>query len=127
MRTLNSRCAYTQLQMGVLHRDIKPDNFLLSEAGAGAKVKLADFGLSCFYTRGLPEKETLGSPYYMAPEMVKKEGYGPAADVWSCGVVLFQCLSRDLPFKVRGRQRTRGVRRARASNQKQFFHFPLPR
>ena len=90
-------------QMGVLHRDIKPANFLMSSSGPGAIVKLADFGLSCFYRRGVPEKEPLGSPFYMAPEMVTrtKEGYGPAADIWSCGVCLFQFLSRDLPYKVR--------------------------
>ena len=88
--------------MGVLHRDLKPANFLMSSVGAGATVKLADFGLSCFYNRGEPEKEPVGSPFYMAPEMLGKAGYGPAADVWSCGVVLFQCLSRDLPYKVRG-------------------------
>ena len=46
--------------MGALHRDIKPDNFLLSSPGPDGIVKLADFGLSCFYRRGLPLKEAVG-------------------------------------------------------------------
>ena len=46
--------------MGTLHRDIKPDNFLLSSFGAGGVVKLADFGLSCFYRRGELQKEAVG-------------------------------------------------------------------
>ena len=90
-------------QMGVLHRDIKPENFLMSSVKPGATVKLADFGLSCFYNRGEPERELVGSPFYVAPELLGKEGYGPAADVWSCGVILFHFLSRELPFKVRAR------------------------
>ena len=89
-----------RFQMGVLHRDIKPENFLLSGSGHGAIVKLADFGMACFYRRGIPEKEAVGSPFYMAPEMVTRGsgGYGPAADVWSCGVILYRFLSATLPF-----------------------------
>ena len=86
--------------MGVLHRDIKPDNFLLSEIGTTSTVKLADFGLSTFFRRGELEKEAVGSPYYMAPEMVVRgsPGYGPEADIWSCGVCLYTFLSGRLPF-----------------------------
>ena len=50
--------------MGVLHRDLKPDNFLLSDRSPNATVKLADFGLSTFFKRGEPEREAIGSPYY---------------------------------------------------------------
>ena len=87
--------------MGVLHRDIKPDNFLLSEIGAASTVKLADFGLSTFFRRGELEKEAVGSPFYMAPEMIVRgsPGYGPEADIWSCGVCLYKFLSGGhLPF-----------------------------
>ena len=77
--------------MGVLHRDIKPENFLLSRSGPDAYLKLADFGLSCFFRHGVPKKEIVGSPYFMAPEIAalkfrrSTEGYGNAADIWSCG------------------------------------------
>ena len=86
--------------MGILHRDIKPENFLLTKVGAASTVKLADFGLSTFFTRGKLEKEAVGSPYYMAPEMVVRgsPGYGPEADIWSCGVCLYKFLSGRLPF-----------------------------
>ena len=62
--------------MGVLHRDVKPENFLLSDRTPAAVVKMADFGLSTFFRRGEPEKEAVGSPFYMAPEMLTKHGYG---------------------------------------------------
>ena len=88
-------------QLGVLHRDIKPENFLLSNSSHRAVLKLADFGLSCFYRRGVPEREAVGSPFYMAPEMVTRggDGYGPGADTWSCGVILYLLLTGKVPFR----------------------------
>lgn len=87
--------------MGVLHRDVKPENFMLSAPGRDATVKLADFGLACFTRRGEMHHELVGSPYFMAPETLnRRTGYGAPADLWSAGVCLFQLLSGgDHPFR----------------------------
>ena len=52
--------------MGVLHRDVKPENFLLNGRGPSASIKLSDFGLSCFFRPGEPEMEAVGSPYFVS-------------------------------------------------------------
>ncbi|KAG2490026.1 hypothetical protein HYH03_011491 [Edaphochlamys debaryana] len=83
--------------MGVVHRDIKPENFLLSSKDDLAHIKLTDFGLSTFYQEGQVFNELLGSPYYIAPEVIKQK-YGKEADVWSCGVMLYIMLCGEAPF-----------------------------
>ena len=88
-------------RMGVIHRDIKPDNFLLTSAGnsRGNLVKLTDFGLATFCIPGEKVFTSVGSPFYMAPEVIRNIGYGPEADTWSCGICLFQMLSNGrYPF-----------------------------
>ncbi|KAJ6764037.1 CALCIUM-DEPENDENT PROTEIN KINASE 11, partial [Salix purpurea] len=83
--------------LGVMHRDLKPENFLFDKPGDDAKLKTTDFGLSVFYKPGQYFYDVVGSPYYVAPEVLLKY-YGPQADVWSAGVILYILLSGVPPF-----------------------------
>jgi calcium-dependent protein kinase len=83
--------------LGIAHRDIKPDNFLLTQPGPGGVLKAADFGLSQFFRPGRNFKSLVGSAYYVAPEVLARD-YGPKADIWSLGVCLHILLSGEPPF-----------------------------
>jgi calcium-dependent protein kinase len=83
--------------MNVVHRDLKPENFLLSEKGAKGVLKATDFGLSRFFVEGRPLNEIVGSPFYVAPEVLQKK-YSKEADIWSCGVILYILLCGWPPF-----------------------------
>ncbi|KAM7521256.1 hypothetical protein LguiB_020218 [Lonicera macranthoides] len=83
--------------MGVLHRDLKPENFLLVSKDEDSPLKATDFGLSVFIEEGKVYKEIVGSAYYVAPEVLKRN-YGKEIDVWSAGVILYILLSGVPPF-----------------------------
>ncbi|KAL8143703.1 hypothetical protein V2J09_016735 [Rumex salicifolius] len=83
--------------LGVMHRDLKPENFLLVNKDDDFSLKAIDFGLSVFFKPGQTFTEVVGSPYYVAPEVLKKN-YGPEADVWTAGVILYILLSGVPPF-----------------------------
>ncbi|KAF6174514.1 hypothetical protein GIB67_004708 [Kingdonia uniflora] len=82
---------------GVMHRDLKPENFLFANKKENAALKAIDFGLSVFFQPGERFSEIVGSPYYMAPEVLKRN-YGPEVDIWSAGVILYILLCGVPPF-----------------------------
>ncbi|KAI0452128.1 hypothetical protein F5B21DRAFT_484697 [Xylaria acuta] len=81
---------------GVIHRDIKGANILTTKDG---KVKLADFGVSTSTLAG-PDKEAqvVGTPYWMAPEIIELSGATPASDIWSLGCTVIELLSGRPPY-----------------------------
>ncbi|KAF9662658.1 hypothetical protein SADUNF_Sadunf18G0077100 [Salix dunnii] len=84
---------------GVYHRDLKPENLLLDGKG---NLKVSDFGLCALHKTASMLTTTCGSPFYIAPELIARKSYeGAAADIWSCGVILFELLSGYLPFDER--------------------------
>ncbi|XP_042399774.1 calcium-dependent protein kinase 26-like [Zingiber officinale] len=82
---------------GVVHRDLKPENILLATKSLSSPIKLADFGLATYIQPGQTLSGTVGSPFYIAPEVLAG-GYNEAADVWSAGVILYILLSGMPPF-----------------------------
>jgi len=80
---------------GVIHRDLKPENVLLDENG---HVHLADFGLSRRVGRHGRSGSFVGTPFYVAPEILTTREYGAAVDWWSYGVLLFNLLTGEVPF-----------------------------
>ncbi len=86
---------------GIVHRDVKPENVLVSRDG---RVKVADFGLAV--AQDVQQRLTrtgtmLGTPAYMPPEMLrgKKDDQGAASDVWALGVLLYRALTGRMPFE----------------------------
>ncbi|KAK9673638.1 hypothetical protein RND81_12G180400 [Saponaria officinalis] len=108
---------------GVMHRDLKPENFLFANKKENSSLKAIDFGLSVFFTPGERFAEIVGSPYYMAPEVLKRN-YGPEVDVWSAGVILYILLCGVPPFWAETEQ---GVAQAIIRSVVDFKRDPWPK
>ena len=81
---------------GIMHRNLKPENFFLSEKGLKqATLKIGEFALAC---QDKTSTVVAGTPCYIAPEIVSCQTYDKRCDLWSLGVILFLLLSGELPF-----------------------------
>lgn len=96
MFQLLSAVAYCHERL-VIHRDLKPENILLEENEGSLKIKVADFGSSCFIDPQKHLSGCFGSAYYVAPEVLMDE-YNEKCDIWSLGVIMFILLTGQPPY-----------------------------
>ena len=98
IRQLLSAITYCHSR-GVVHRDLKPENILIDSVTRSGKIniKVIDFGAALFIPPDAHISEMLGTPYYIAPEVLLGK-YDEKCDIWSIGVILYILLSGTAPF-----------------------------
>ena len=82
---------------GIVHRDLKLENFLFRDGDANSDLVMIDFGLSKHFTFGEVHSEAVGTPYTVAPEVIRGR-YNERCDVWAIGVITYLLLSGEPPF-----------------------------
>lgn len=91
-------------RMGVAHRDLKPENILVEKDPRMQDIKqifVSDFGLSKVLRPRELIMQQVGTPAYVAPEVLSSKGYGQEVDMWSAGVIFYQLICRSTPFSHR--------------------------
>ena len=83
---------------GISHRDLKPDNIIFESPDIDSDIKLIDFGLSKKFKSSEKLHSILGTPYYVAPEILTKN-YNEKCDIWSVGIITYLLIVGDVPFK----------------------------
>ncbi len=96
MRQVVSAVNYCHAK-NIVHRDLKPEILPLDRAGSISSLKVIDFGTSSAFRKNQRMKEKSGTPYYIAPEVLRQD-YNEKCDIWSCGVILYILLSGRPPF-----------------------------
>lgn len=96
MKQVLSAINYCHSQ-NIVHRDLKPENLLLDKDENNPKIKIIDFGTSQVFDADQPMTQKFGTPYYIAPEVLKKK-YNEKCDIWSLGVILYILLCGYPPF-----------------------------
>ncbi|XP_067122791.1 serine/threonine-protein kinase 17A [Centruroides vittatus] len=92
--------------LNVAHLDLKPQNLLLTSAFPQGNIKLCDFGISRLITKDIEIREIVGTPDYVAPEILQYEPITLATDMWSIGVLTYVLLSGHSPFGGDSKQET---------------------
>jgi serine/threonine-protein kinase ULK/ATG1 len=93
-------------EANVIHCDLKPENILLvSEKEDVFDIKISDLGFACMYDKETGLDLVLGTPIYMAPELIQHKKYTEKIDVWSLGIITYQLLSGTTPFESRNIQK----------------------
>lgn len=87
LRSLASALQYIHSR-NIVHRDLKPENILLASTDDDAVIKLADFGFAKMREGGKQLVTALGTPFYIAPEILRQEPYDASVDLWSFGVIM---------------------------------------
>ncbi|XP_026996681.1 serine/threonine-protein kinase D2 [Tachysurus fulvidraco] len=82
----------------IVHCDLKPENVLLSSADPFPQVKLCDFGFARIIGEKSFRRSVVGTPAYLAPEVLLNQGYNRSLDMWSVGVIMYVSLSGTFPF-----------------------------